>query len=350
MIIIGGKRQKIKVAKPLSEIGEDFDFIYLWEISQHRILSLFIFPLILAKKLILKDNKLIIMDIGGLWAFFAMFFSKLFKVPFVFRLRGPKMVIGLENYRFNLRKNNLIKSIYLRFKHFLSKLVFSQTERYILVSHWLKSQIPDESSYKVVRTPVHRKYYLEERGISKKKRIFVSVTNFDFPSKVKGLSEFIEKFQPYLKKNDVILKIAGDGVLLEKIKKRFADFSNVEFIGYFENVKKLYKRAEVFIHFSYLDGYPSTVLEAQAARLPVIANNLCGMREQIKDGETGYLVDLNNMEEVKEKLSTLINSEEERRRLGNNGYKKVKKENNMENIGKRLKEAISELLAEANFQ
>jgi glycosyltransferase involved in cell wall biosynthesis len=64
---------------------------------------------------------------------------------------------------------------------------------------------------------------------------------------------------------------------------------------------------------------PLTLQEAQLMEKPVIATNIGGIPELMKDGETGYLIKKNSKEDLFEKLSILINDQRKRREMGEKG-------------------------------
>jgi glycosyltransferase involved in cell wall biosynthesis len=108
----------------------------------------------------------------------------------------------------------------------------------------------------------------------------------------------------------------------------------------------LYDRADIFVHFSLLDAYPSTVLEAYASRTPVVANDAVGMSEQIIDGETGYLVDIEDSESIQRIVRSLISSPKKRKALGNRGYEYATDNNSLEEIGQQFESYLTQLLYE----
>ncbi len=56
---------------------------------------------------------------------------------------------------------------------------------------------------------------------------------------------------------------------------------------------------------------------------PVVATNVGGIPELMKDNETGFLVEKGNSEKWIEKLSILIDDKQKRKNMGNNGRKFV---------------------------
>jgi len=61
-----------------------------------------------------------------------------------------------------------------------------------------------------------------------------------------------------------------------------------------EELRRHYQEADCFVNLSTYEGMPNTVLEAMACGLPVIASRVAGNAELVRNGETGWLVDLND--------------------------------------------------------
>ncbi|MBI4531759.1 MAG: glycosyltransferase [Candidatus Latescibacteria bacterium] len=74
-----------------------------------------------------------------------------------------------------------------------------------------------------------------------------------------------------------------------------------------ERMVLYYRAADVFIHAAIADTFPSTILEARACGVPVVATAVGGIPEQIDDGTTGFLVppgDSSSMAGAVERLLT----------------------------------------------
>ena len=89
-----------------------------------------------------------------------------------------------------------------------------------------------------------------------------------------------------LQKWDVYYVICGDGVLKEQYK-RLAENLGIanRFIlaGFCNNVQDYYRMADVFCLPSFREGIPSSIMEAMAMGIPVIASNIRGIRDIIMD-------------------------------------------------------------------
>ena len=89
------------------------------------------------------------------------------------------------------------------------------------------------------------------------------------------------------------LILVGDGPERERLE-RIRDENSLEdsvlFTGHQDNVKPFYGIASVFVLPSYSEGSPNVLLEAMAARVPVVATRVGGVPELVQDGANAILV------------------------------------------------------------
>ena len=88
------------------------------------------------------------------------------------------------------------------------------------------------------------------------------------------------------------LSFVGDGPKLEKVRQEAADLGvaeRVTFFGHQSRVEQLLAAAHVFALASHYEGLPLSILEGLRAGLPVIATDVGGVRECVREGATGYL-------------------------------------------------------------
>lgn len=85
-----------------------------------------------------------------------------------------------------------------------------------------------------------------------------------------------------------------------------------------------YADADVFALSSRWEGLPYVVLEAMAFGLPVAATNVDGIREAVRDGRTGLLVNPDDAESLGDALSRLLSSAEMRERMGQAGRARIR--------------------------
>jgi len=87
-------------------------------------------------------------------------------------------------------------------------------------------------------------------------------------------------------------------------------------LGYREDVARILAAADVFCLPSHFEGLPMSVIEAMLTGLPVVATDIRGPREQVRDGETGFLVPPGTVEPLALALRRLAGDPALRARLG----------------------------------
>jgi len=91
---------------------------------------------------------------------------------------------------------------------------------------------------------------------------------------------------------DLRLLIAGDGPLRAEHERAAADLGDaVVFAGYRDDAMAVLDSVDVLLHPSHFDAFPTALLEAMSASVPIVASAVGGIPEIVVDGETGALVD-----------------------------------------------------------
>ena len=94
-----------------------------------------------------------------------------------------------------------------------------------------------------------------------------------------------------------------------------------------EEAMKIIKSSQVVVVPSRMESLPTTVKEAFYLNVPVVATNVGGIPELIKDNETGILVPTENPDKLADAVNELLSDKQKAKILANNGNKFVK--NNM---------------------
>lgn len=98
----------------------------------------------------------------------------------------------------------------------------------------------------------------------------------------------------------------------------------VTFLGWTDRVADLLAASDLYVLPSRNEGLSRSILEAMVAGLPVVSTDAGGAREQVIDGETGFIVGVDDAEAMAGALARLTQDEEMRRRLGHAGYARVR--------------------------
>ncbi len=108
--------------------------------------------------------------------------------------------------------------------------------------------------------------------------------------------------------NKITVTLVGDGNARLELEKKAKELSaKVTFTGSTKEVEKYLAMANCFILFSKDEGLPISIIEGMRAGLPVIGTNIAGIPEQIIDGKTGILVDVDE-QQLADKLMYIVDN------------------------------------------
>jgi glycosyltransferase involved in cell wall biosynthesis len=151
----------------------------------------------------------------------------------------------------------------------------------------------------------------------------------------KGLPDLLSAAETVIsQRSDWHLALAGDGPsrpwLLNQLGKHTQLRERIHWLGRCDNVPDLLKSANVLVHASLWEGMPNVVLEAMAARLPVIGTAVEGTEDLVLPGQTGWLVPPRNSEALSHALLEAADSPERCHRYGDAGRRRVEQEFSLE--------------------
>ncbi len=142
---------------------------------------------------------------------------------------------------------------------------------------------------------------------------------------MKGIDILLDAFSQ-LKDKNIKLKIAGKGKTkdIDNIMDRIENLNlknSVDFLGAItEEEKKTFLSSSMFVVMpSRFEGWGIVAIEAQACGKAVIGTNIPGLRDAIKDGETGILIEPDNPSALRGAMQSLIEDTEQRLKLGREG-------------------------------
>lgn len=105
------------------------------------------------------------------------------------------------------------------------------------------------------------------------------------------------------------LWIVGSGSLLDEMRK-LASVLNiahaVRFLGHRSDVSQVLQQIDILVSASRWEGFPTVILEAMAKQVPVVATDVSGSRELVRNGETGLLVPVDNPDALAQAIIWLV--------------------------------------------
>ena len=148
-------------------------------------------------------------------------------------------------------------------------------------------------------------------------------------SKNKGIYLVLDLYRKlkYVYPN-LILTIAGDGPELKTIKAESLRLGLTEiiFIGHVEGDRKraTYQNADLYLFPSYYEGMPLSVLEAMSYQLPIVCSSVGAIPDFFINGQMGFIIKDQNLDEYYNALRLLIRDSELRREIGEFNFKFAK--------------------------
>ncbi len=156
----------------------------------------------------------------------------------------------------------------------------------------------------------------------------VSVANMHHP--VKGQTDLLMAMKEVLRvRPDAHLVLIGDGVRrphLERSARQLGISERCHFVGHRFDAPALVARGAVGVSSSHAEGISNAILEAMAARLPIVATAVGGTVELAHDGANGYLVPPGAPAALARRLLDVLARPQLRRRMGERGRRIVERE------------------------
>jgi len=121
----------------------------------------------------------------------------------------------------------------------------------------------------------------------------------------------------------------GDGPLRAQIAGRIAALGlrdKVILAGFCSDLDGYIPALDLMVLPSYTEGLPNVVLEAFAARVPVVATEVGGTPEVVKDGVNGWLVPAGDAAALARRIGDVLADDSARRQMGQAGYGRVQQE------------------------
>ena len=212
---------------------------------------------------------------------------------------------------------------------------FNNSKLILPICNHLSNITKERYSGKPVETmyqAINPENWFHKKGIELKHPcvgILQSATIWEKTKEMKILPEVLEKMP------NVHFYWAGDGVYRDEVLPLLEKYENFHWLGsleYPDKVREFLTEIDVYTLISGIDMSPLTLQEAQLMEKPVIATNVGGIPELMKDGETGFLIEKGNSTELFEKLSLLLNNLEKSREMGKKGREFIKDNFNLDKI------------------
>lgn len=155
-------------------------------------------------------------------------------------------------------------------------------------------------------------------NIQPDEKVLIHVSNF---RKVKRIDTIIDTFAKVRAEQPAKLLLLGDGPELMDMKAKAHEMNlqdDILFLGKQDWVSEFYQMADLVLLLSEKESFGLTLLEAMKTGVVPIGSNAGGIKEVIKHGETGYIVDVGDSDAASRYALKLLNNPELYQRLQHN--------------------------------
>lgn len=132
-----------------------------------------------------------------------------------------------------------------------------------------------------------------------------------------------------------VLDYAKNSVITEQIS----------FPGWQENMNEVWSKIDCLVHTASQEPFGRVIIEAMSHRVPIVAVDSCGPGEIIGDGETGILVQADDVEGLSEAMLKIATDTKLKTRLAEAGYQYVTSNFTAERTATLIKEIYDEVLS-----
>ena len=278
----------------------------------------------------------------------AMFFCAISGKIATFFLKKPLLYEVRSLWEERYKKNNFFNYIVFSFISFLETFSMFLADHIVTINNNLRLELKKRFLLK------NRKITVVENAVDLERVRGLEVSRNEFVfgyigtlSPIEGLDLLIKAF----KKLDISNKllIFGDGIELENLKKLSIGNNNIEFRGKVSNsdIFNAYNQIDVVVNprkSSYLTNSvtPLKTLEAMAYKKLVLASDVGGMKELIKDGVNGILFKADSVDELENGINEVL-KRDNLKNITENAYKYIIKDRNWCHNAKLYKKLYSDL-------
>ena len=246
------------------------------------------------------------------------------KIPFYTPLFVKEPLAAISHHFFGksiYRESNLVSASYVYITEKLMDFVYKKTP-FAVVSESTRREFLDRGYKAELFTIIHNA--ISEQLFNRKfgqKNNFFNVTYFGRLKKYKSVDHLLQAFAIVKPKiPDAKLYILGRGDYqpeLEKLAVRLKIDKQTTFFGYVseDNKMKLLSESHCMVNTSMKEGWGITNIEANACGTPVISADVPGLRDSVKEGQSGLLYEYGNINQLADYIYEIYEDNEKRQLL-----------------------------------
>ncbi|MFJ5757788.1 N-acetyl-alpha-D-glucosaminyl L-malate synthase BshA [Neobacillus sp. NPDC093182] len=214
-----------------------------------------------------------------------------------------------EAIKFGIEKSDVVTAV--------SRSLIEQTHELIQPDKQI------ETVYNFIDERIYQKrdanHLKKEFGIKDNEKIVIHVSNF---RPVKRVQDVVKTFARISAAMPARLLLVGDGPEMTpvcRLVKKLGLTDKVHLLGKQENLDELYSISDLKLLLSEKESFGLVALEAMACGVPCIGTNVGGMPEVIQHGETGYICELGDIDDISSKAIKVLSDQQLHQQFAANG-------------------------------
>jgi glycosyltransferase involved in cell wall biosynthesis len=252
------------------------------------------------------------------------------------RLAGVKLIIhSIHGFSFHDYQPSLVRAFYI----IMERVTAFITDRFIAVSKaniekGINSKIFTGEEVVLIRSGIDIEEFQNvncskikkrrEMGVDEKKPLVAMIGCFKFQ---KDPLDFVKVARIVSDKmSEVNFIMVGDGILrpdIEELIEKLNMKNKIFLLGWRRDIQEIMSIIDVLVLTSLWEGLPRIFPQAMASGIPVVATEVDGAPEAIKDGKNGFLLPPKDVIGIAEKIVYLIKHPEKASEMGAEGRKLV---------------------------
>ena len=242
------------------------------------------------------------------------------------------------------------------FYKFVDRLIFFLCHTVLIDSYSQKNFLIKEKVVSINKSIVLHKgsvggvdtekfIFNKQKRIKLRKQYSISKNTFVFLflgriNKDKGIIDLIKAFKIIEKKHDVLLVFVGpieDRNLIHLLKNK----KKILYFNFTTKPEDWFSLADILCLPSYREGFGTVVIEAASCGIPALCSNIYGLSDAIIKHKTGFFHEVGNIDDIKNKMTYIINNKKTVKKYGILAKKRVLKDFKQSLITKKLLKFIN---------
>jgi glycosyltransferase involved in cell wall biosynthesis len=241
------------------------------------------------------------------------------KIPFYTPRYVKEPLLAISHHFFGrsiFREAGLISGLYVYLSEWLVNFIYKRTPFAVVSESTLDEFIErgfDRRYFSIVMNAIEQEHFPMAVGT---KYDFPCVVYFGRLKKYKSVDHLVQAFaRIHTKFPDAQLHFIGRGDFqpeLERLSEELGIKDKTVFHGFVSEEEKveLLSKSHVTVNTSMKEGWGITNIESNGAGTPVISANVPGLRDSVKEGQSGLLYEYGNIEQLAEQIERVLSEEE----------------------------------------